>query len=295
VRTEIAQPASGAVGRGVGRAFDHARAENRAALITFLAAGDPDLAATERLACAAAGAGADMIELGIPFTDPLADGPVIQAAYTRALNGGVTVNAILTSVERIARGTGLPIVLMTAFNPVLARGVDRFCRDASAAGAAGVLVPDLLPEDAGELCGSARRHGLDTVFLAAPGAPERRLRAPAAAATGFLYLVSRRGVTGAHGGPDAGLESDVARARAVCTIPLAVGFGVSTAADAARVAAVADGVIVGSALVAAAAAATGRRSHTDAGSPSPGGTDAAAVAVREVVLEIMTGIKRKDR
>jgi tryptophan synthase alpha chain len=291
VRAEVAQHrAAGAVGR----AFDHARAEQRAALITFLAAGDPDLATTERLARAAADAGADMIELGVPFTDPLADGPVIQAAYTRALAGGITVDAVLATVERTARATGLPIVLMTAFNPVLARGVDRFCRDASTAGAAGVLVPDLLPEDAVELCDSARRHGLDTVFLAAPAAPEGRLRAAAAAATGFLYLVSRRGVTGGHGGPDAGLESDVARARAVCTIPLAVGFGVSTAADAARVAAVADGVIVGSALVAAAAAAAATCHAADAGPPAHGGADAAATAVREVVQEIMTGIRRKD-
>jgi tryptophan synthase alpha chain len=238
-------------------AFAAAGAESRAALLAFLAAGDPDLATMEVLARAAAEAGADILELGIPFSDPLADGPVIQAAYTRALAGGVRVRAVLELTERVVATTGRPVVLMTALNPVLAYGPEAFCRAARDAGAAGLLVPDLLPEDAGELRNAAGEASLDTVFLASPAATPERLQATCAASTGFVYLLSRRGVTG-QGGPGAELETALARVRRYARVPVAVGFGVSSAADAARVAAVADGVIVGSALVAAAHEAGGR-------------------------------------
>jgi tryptophan synthase alpha chain len=279
----------GGTGR-VRRAFDRPAAEGRAALIAFLAAGDPDLPTTQRLARAAAGAGADIIELGIPFSDPLADGPVIQAAYTRALAAGATVRDVIGSVAAITAGGSPPVVLMTALNPVLAYGIERFCRDAAAAGAAGLLVLDLLPEDADDVAAAAARNGLDTVFLAAPGGSDVRLRAAADRATGFLYLVSRQGVTGeAGGGPGSGLEADVRRARALCRLPIAVGFGVATAADAARVAAVADGVIVGSALVAAAAEVPGPPA---AGEPA---ADAAAAAVQSRVAAIVSGIRSVAR
>lgn len=275
------------------RAFRRARAEGRAALIAFLAAGDPDLATTQRLAEAVAAAGADILELGIPFSDPLADGPVIQAAYTRALAAGTTVRAVLHAVAAIVRTTGLPVVLMTAFNPILAYGLRAFCRDAAAAGAAGLLVPDLLPEDAADLIESARPHRIDTVFLAAPGGSDERLRAADRAATGFLYLLSRRGVTGPAGGLGHSLEAEVARARACCANRIAVGFGVTTAADTARVAAVADGVIVGTALVDAAAGAIATAAAAGAGSSDSG--EAAAHAVQRRVAELMAGLHAAPR
>lgn len=273
----------------LGRAFRRARAEDRAAFIAFLAAGDPDLATTQRLAEAVAAAGADILELGIPFSDPLADGPVIQAAYTRALAAGTTVRAVLRAVEAIVRTTGLPVVLMTAFNPILAYGIRAFCRDAATAGAAGLLVPDLLPEDAADLIESARLHRLDTVFLAAPGGSDLRLRAADTAATGFLYLLSRRGVTGPAGGLGDTLEAEVARARVCCSNRIAVGFGVTTAADAARVGAIADGVIVGTALVDAAAGAIATAAAAGASSSDRG--EAAAHAVQRRAAELMAGLR----
>ncbi len=262
-------------------AFGH-RGRGRAALVAFLAAGDPDMASTEAAVRAAADAGADVIELGVPFSDPLADGPIIQAAYTRALEGGFRMDDLFGGLERIA-SIGPPVVLMTSFNPVLARGVERFCRQASGAGAAGVLVPDLLPEDAGELRSVAAGAGLETVFLTAPGIGEERLEAAARASTGFLYLVSRRGVTGPDGGVGETLEAEVERARRYAEVPVAVGFGVSTPADAARVARVADGVIVGSALV--------RASHQGS---AGGGPEGAARAVGKKVAELVEGIRSAE-
>jgi tryptophan synthase alpha chain len=257
-------------------AFQRARSENRAALIAYLAAGDPDLATTVALVRAAAEGGADIIELGIPFSDPLADGPIIQAAYTRALANSITTRRIIEVLPELAKDPGLPIVLMTALNPVLAYGAEIFCKDASAAGAAGLLVPDLLPEDSESLWSRAHAAGIDTICLSAPDTSERRLAAAAAASTGFLYLISRRGVTGPSGGVGETLEAEVARARAVCELPIAVGFGVTTADDARRVARVADGVIVGSAFVDLAA------------NSAP---DAAVGAVRAKTEELMNGIR----
>ena len=240
----------------IAAAFEEARSERRAALIAYLAAGDPDLGTTVALARAVAAGGADVLELGIPFSDPLADGPIIQAAYARALDSGVTVERILDAIPELVRDPGLPIVLMTALNPVLAYGLEAFCRDASASGAAGLLIPDLLLEDAGRLREQASSVGLDTIFLGAPDTSDERLAAAAAASTGFFYLISRRGVTGPDGGVGETLEADVARAREHCSAPIAVGFGVTTAEDARRVASVADGVIVGSAFVREAADAS---------------------------------------
>ncbi len=255
--------------------FERTRGEGRAALITYLAAGDPDLERTVELAGGVAEGGADVLELGIPFSDPLADGPIIQAAYTRALAAGATVEGVLEIVPPIVERTGLPVVLMTACNPVLAYGEERFCHDAMAAGAGGLLVPDLLPEDSDSLREFARSAGLDTVFLVAPDTTDTRLAAAAARSTGFLYLISRRGVTGPDGGVGSGLEAEVTRARKHTDVPIAVGFGISTAEDAHRVAKVADGVIVGSALVKAA------EEHT-----SP------VEAVRKLTAELMEGIRR---
>ncbi|HSH45236.1 MAG TPA: tryptophan synthase subunit alpha [Longimicrobiales bacterium] len=282
-------------------AFQTAAAEGRAALVPFIAAGDPDLDATVAVAQAAAEAGADVLEIGVPYSDPLADGPVIQAAYTRALAGGATLDGLFAAVARIAGAVTTPVVLMTSISPVLARGMDRFCQDAADAGAAGILVPDLLPEDAEPLRTAADSAGLETVFLTVPWADDDRARAAAEASTGFVYLVSRRGVTGEGGadqggtdkagasGPSGALERAVDRVRTFTNLPVAVGFGVATPEDAAEVAAVADGVIVGTTLVRAihdaAVAATGEGSG-DAG---------AAAATRTVVSGLRAAVDSVER
>lgn len=246
--TSMANDGANGVQR-LGGAFARCRAEERAALITFLAAGDPDLDTTGLAVRAAVDAGADIIELGIPFSDPLADGPVIQQAYTRALAAGFTVDALLARIGRIVRDTDAPMVLMTSYNPVLAYGVERFCRVAARAGAAALLIPDLLPEDAHEVRTHAHGHGLATVFLVSPDSTDPRIAAASAASTGFVYLLSRRGITGTHDGIGSAVEGAVARVRRHAAVPVGVGFGISGAADARRVAAFCDGVIVGSALV----------------------------------------------
>jgi tryptophan synthase alpha chain len=265
-------------GKSIAEAFARCRDEGRAALIAYLAAGDPDLETTVALAGAVREAGADLLELGIPFSDPLADGPIIQAAYTRALAGGVSVKRVLERLPGIADESGLPIVLMTALNPVLAYGSEEFCRDAAAAGASGILVPDLLPEDGASLRASAAAAGLDTVYLGAPDTPDERLAVAAQASTGFFYLISRHGVTGPQGGVGGRLGEQVERAKRFSSVPVAVGFGVTTADDAERVAEVADGVIVGSAFVREAAEA--------------GTCEAAVEAVKSRAEELMRGIRR---
>lgn len=265
-------------GKSIRGAFARCRGQGRAALIAYLAAGDPDLETTVALAGAVAEAGADVLELGIPFSDPLADGPIIQAAYTRALAGDVSVKRILEWLPRVADESGLPIVLMTALNPVLAYGSEEFCGDAAAAGASGMLVPDLLPEDGAGLRTTAEAAGLDTIYLGAPDTPDERLAVAAQASTGFFYLISRHGVTGPQGGVGGRLEEQVERAKRFSDVPVAVGFGVTTAEDAERVAIVADGVIVGSALVREAAEA--------------GARDVAVQAVKSKAEELMRGIGR---
>ncbi len=231
------------------------------------------------------------MELGIPFSDPLADGPIIQAAYTRALENGASVQGVLDILPPIVEMTGLPVVLMTAYNPIMAYGVEMFCHDAAGAGASGMLVPDLLPEDSTFVRETAHRAGLDTIFLAAPDITDRRLAEAAAHSTGFLYLISRRGVTGTHGGPGERLGTEVARARQYTDIPIAVGFGVSTAQEARKVASVADGVIVGSALVRTAAEIL----SSPRSSVKPGAVkiavDSAVESVRHLTCELMEGIQ----
>jgi tryptophan synthase alpha chain len=219
-----------------------------------------------------------VLELGIPFSDPLADGPIIQAAYTRALARGTSVKRVLQRLPDIAGESGLPIVLMTALNPVLAYGPEEFCRDAAEAGASGVLIPDLLPEDGTGLRAGAAAAGLDTIYLGAPDTSDERLAAAAQASTGFFYLISRHGVTGPQGGVGADLGEQVERARRFSAVPVAVGFGVTTANDAERVAEVADGVIVGSAFVREAAEAATR--------------EAAVESVKRRAADLMRGIRR---
>ena len=231
-------------------AFARCRAERRAAFIPYLTAGDPDLETTGRLVEALTLSGADIIELGVPFSDPIADGPVNQRAATRALAAGATLSGIFDLVAGCRERLGVPLVLFTYFNPILARGVESFAEQAAASGVDGVLCVDLPPEEAaGELRPALRNAGVDAVFLLAPTSTRRREKVVAAASSGFVYYVSRTGVTGTRDELPPELLGEAKRLRRRLKLPLAVGFGISTPEQVAAVGKVADGVVVGSALV----------------------------------------------
>ena len=230
--------------------FARLRARGGRALVVYLTAGDPSLADTRRLVLEAARRGADVVELGVPFSDPLADGPVIQRAGARALAAGATLPRVLESVATLrAEGVRLPIVLFTYYNPVLAFGLKSFARTAADAGADGVIVPDLPYEEAEPLRAEAEPAGLDLVQLVAPTSTPSRVRAIARVSRGFIYVVSVLGITGERRQLPPDLDAQVRTLRLVTTKPLCVGFGVSTPEQVAAVGRVADGVIVGSAIV----------------------------------------------
>jgi tryptophan synthase alpha chain len=230
--------------------FADLKTESRAALMPYLPLGYPTPQVSRELILAAAEAGADVIELGIPFSDPLADGPVIQRATQVALRNGMTVVKCLHLVRAArAEGVKIPLVLMGYYNPILRFGVARLAQEAKDAGADGLIVPDLPPEEAEELKRACEANALALVFLAAPTSTPERLSRIAEATQGFMYLVSLTGVTGARDALPAELEDFVRRVRAVTNKPLCVGFGISNGESARRVAEIADGVIVGSALV----------------------------------------------
>ena len=231
-------------------AFARCRAERRAAFIPYLTAGDPDLGTTARLLEALTLGGADIIELGVPFSDPIADGPVNQRAAVRALTAGTTLSGILEMVAGCRERLGVPVVLFTYFNPILARGVESFAEQAAASGVDGVLCVDLPPEEAaGELRPALLGAGVDPIFLLAPTSTRSREKAVAAASSGFIYYVSRTGVTGTREELAPELVREVKRLRRRLKLPLAVGFGISTPDQVEAVGKVADGVVVGSALV----------------------------------------------
>lgn len=232
------------------QAFATARAEDRAALVGYLPAGYPTVADSVRAVRVLAESGADVIEVGLPYTDPLIDGPTIQHAATTALAGGARVDDVFTVVAA-AREAGAAAVVMSYWNPVLARGVDRFAADLAAAGGSGLITPDLIPDEAGQWRAAAARHDLAPVFLVAPSSTPARIASTTAACRGFVYVASVMGVTGARTEVGAGAAELVARVRPATDLPLAVGLGVSTGAQAAQVARFADGVVVGSALVSA--------------------------------------------
>lgn len=246
-------------------AFSRLRRAHRKALIPFLMGGDPDLRTTANLLLALQEAGADLLEVGIPFSDPLADGPVIQAASARALAGGTTPAAVLATIASVRHRLRVPVVCLTYWNPVVQFGStgaqgnpSAFLRAAKASGVCGLIVPDVPIEESEPLRRAAHRAGLSTIFLAAPTSPAHRLRAIARASEGFIYYVSLTGTTGMRRTLPPGLVHGVRQLRLLTTKPVCVGFGISTPAQAARVARVADGVIVGSALVAAIHGARGR-------------------------------------
>jgi tryptophan synthase alpha chain len=229
--------------------FAALRARGERALVPYFTAGDPSLAATRRLVLEAARRGADIIELGIPFSDPLADGPVIQRATQRALAAGVTLPRVLELTREIRSEAAAPLVYLTYYNPVLAFGLKAFCRTAVEAGADGVIVADLPPEEAAPLRAEAAAAGLDLIHLVAPTSTPERMRRIARASSGFIYMVSLTGVTGARAELPPDLVRHLRALRGVTTKPVCVGFGISTPEQAQVVARYADGVIVGSAIV----------------------------------------------
>ena len=230
-------------------AFDRLKRGGRTGLVTYITAGDPTVARTQDILFALERAGADVIELGVPFSDPLADGPVIQRATERALAGGTTLDDVIGLVERVRARLTVPIVLFTYANPILRMGLREFGQRASAAGVDGVLILDLPVEEADEWRSLFESHGLDTIFLLSPTTTDDRIRQAARLGRGFLYGISRLGVTGARDQVAAGAEAMVARIRRHTAMPIALGFGISSPEQVAEVGAYADAAVVGSALV----------------------------------------------
>jgi tryptophan synthase alpha chain len=229
--------------------FERLRARGERALVAYIMAGDPSLEETRRLVVEAEKRGADAIELGVPFSDPLADGPVIQRAGLRALTGGTTLSRVLETVATLRTQVGLPIALMTYYNPVFVFGLKGFARTAVDAGVDGLIVPDLPYEESGPLRAEAEPAGLDLVQFVAPTSTPSRVKAIARLSRGFIYLVSLTGITGERRELPRDLDAQIRTLRLVTTKPVCVGFGVSTSEQAAAVGKLADGVIVGSALV----------------------------------------------
>jgi len=243
--------------------FARLRARGERALMPYFTAGDPSLADTRRLVVEAARRGADVIELGVPFSDPLADGPVVQRAGTRALAAGATVPRVLETVAALRAETDVPLVLMTYYNPVLAFGLKAFVRTAVDAGADGAIVVDMPPEESEPLASEAVAAGLDLVYMAAPTSTLQRVRLIAKTSRGFIYVVSLTGVTGERQELPAELASQIDVLRGVTDKPLCVGFGISTPAHAAAVGRIADGAVVGSAIVRLVEARTGSPTLVD--------------------------------
>jgi tryptophan synthase alpha chain len=250
VTTSTPIPGAPIQGSSIQQRFSQLQGQGRCALMPFLMAGDPDLERTRSALLALERAGADMIELGIPYSDPLADGPVIQAAASRALASGTTPGRVLEMLSSLRGELGIPVILFTYSNPLLNRGMEAFCRDAAAAGAAGLVVPDLPLEEAEKLSAIAARAGLDLVLLVAPTTPAERMARIASASRGFTYLVSVTGVTGVRTSLETRVQGLVQQLKAQGPTPVAVGFGISGPEQACQVRDWgADGAIVGSALV----------------------------------------------
>jgi tryptophan synthase alpha chain len=231
------------------RTFAQLRQKGEKALIAYVMAGDPSIPVTAQLVVELEQAGADIIELGVPFSDPIADGPVIQQAAERALRSRTSLRSILSMVASLRARTQIPLVLMAYYNNIHAFGPDRFCQEAAKSGVDGLILPDMPPDEAGPLKGPAAAAGLPLIFLLAPTSTAERRTFVARQSQGFVYYVSLTGITGAKLVNLADVGKNVEKIRKVTDVPIAVGFGVATAEDAAKVAAIADGVIVGSAIV----------------------------------------------
>lgn len=258
--------------------FASCREAGRAALITYLPAGFPDNQTSREAMVGLVEAGADIVEVGIPYTDPLMDGPVIQDAADRALEAGFRVRDLLGNVEAVAGAGGVPVV-MSYWNPILRYGPERFATDLAAAGGAGLITPDLIPDEAARWTAAAQAEGLAPIFLVAPSSTDARLAMTTAACRGFVYAASTMGVTGTRTSVGGDARALVERTRRTTDLPVCVGLGVSTGDQAAEVAAFADGVIVGSALVRALGEGTGAR--TDLG------------PLRDLTAELAAGVRRR--
>ncbi len=256
--------------------FAKLRAKGEKALISFIEAGDPDLETTKALIPLLEASGADLIELGVPFSDPLADGPTIQKAALRALESGTTVKKILALVEGVRPQVEVPIVLMSSYNPIFVFGEAEFIQAAARAGVDGLIVPDLPPEEAESLLALSLREGVDLIFLLAPSSTDDRIALVAKLSRGFIYYISLMGITGARGELAGTIQRHVGRIQGVTERPVAVGFGISTPEQAREVAAWADGVVVGSAIV---------KLLEDGGS-----RDALCQAVGQFVRELKDGV-----
>lgn len=273
----------------IARLFDALAREGRSGFAPFMMSGDPDYDRSLALLRALPGAGADLIELGVAFTDPMADGPAIQAAGLRALDAGQTLAKTLSMVRSFREGDDrTPIVLMGYYNPFYGYGVDRFLKDAKAAGVDGLIIVDLPPEEDAELCLPARAAGLDFIRLATPTTDDARLPVVLKNTSGFIYYVSVAGVTGAGTGARRAVDQAVARIKAASRLPVGVGFGIKTAADAAATAKIADLVVVGSALVERLASRLGASGVE----PGSGGADSAVDAVLALTRELSDAVRR---
>ncbi|HUO99798.1 MAG TPA: tryptophan synthase subunit alpha [Dongiaceae bacterium] len=279
----------------IARRFAALRESGEMGVVAYITAGDPAFPATLRFVQALADAGADVIELGIPFSDPLADGPTIQRASERALRSGATLAGVLSLVRQIRSSGGaaaaVPIVLFGYYNPIFQMGLERFAAAAAEAGADGALVTDITPEESDDYRRIMKQHGLDTVFLAAPTSTDDRLEKIAACSSGFLYLISRTGVTGAKDALPDDLPALLRRARRATQLPIAVGFGISLPGHVSVLGGLADAAVVGSALVAEIERATARDG-------SPAALESAANALAERIRSLKSaaraGLSRRD-
>lgn len=233
----------------IGQTFRTLKQKGKKAFIPYIMAGDPSLEITEKTVHLLKECGADIVELGVPFSDPLADGPTIQRASERALLNGITLKKVVSFVKTLRNTTEVPIVLMTYFNPVFKYGPGRFVTDAADAGVDGVIIPDLPPDEAGDFIKLSRKAGLDTIFLIAPTSTEDRIKKVTKAARGFVYYVSITGITGSVLTLDGSMDVVISHIRRHTEKPVAVGFGISRPEEASVVSGMADGVIVGSAIV----------------------------------------------
>jgi tryptophan synthase alpha chain len=256
----------------ISKRFAALRESGELGIVAYITAGDPTLDATHKFVLALADAGADVIELGIPFSDPLADGPTIQRASERALKAGTTLARVIDLVREIRKSSEVPIVLFSYYNPVLQLGLEKFASTAATAGADGVLITDLTPEESDDYRQVLATHHLDTIFLGAPTSTDDRLAKIATASSGFLYLISRTGVTGAKDALPDDLPALLRRARSVTQLPIAVGFGISLPGHVSVLGGLADAAVVGSALVSEIEKAT-------AANPTPAAIDLAATGL----------------
>lgn len=265
-------PAAAANSSRIARKFAALSNSGELGLVAYITAGDPSLSATLKFVLALAEAGADVIELGVPFSDPLADGPTIQRASERALKNNVTLADVIALVREIRKSSEVPLVLFSYYNPILQMGLEKFAAAASQAGADGVLATDLTPEEATDYRHILSAHNLDTIFLGAPTSTDERLAKIAEVSSGFLYLISRTGVTGAKDSLSDELPDFLRRARRVTQLPIAVGFGISLPGHVSMLGGLADAAVVGSALVSEIENATAKDS-------SPTAIDRAAAAL----------------